>query len=311
MDYHNENDPFAVSWLSELMARGLIRQGHIDSRSIVDVHPDDLNGYTHCHFFSGIGGWAYALQLAQWPPTIPVWTGSCPCQPFSIIGTHTGESDERHLWPELARLVDKRRPATILGEQVASKAGREWFNGIRIDLEGMQFAVAAADLCAACVGAPTGYQRLYWVAQASGKGLEGFAGHGYGGEEPGRFNTVESGPITTAGASMSDPSSLDAVPMLRGLHLHNSRDARLRLRLPADGGMGDGPLRPWADFDALPCFDGWRRVESGTFPLVNGIPKRVGRFRGFGNAINPILAAEFIGAYMDTQTKGGQPCQHY
>ena len=55
----------------------------------------------------------------------------------------------------------------------------------------------------------------------------------------------------------------------------------------------------WSDADWLGCRDGkFRPVEPGTFPLANGIPARVGRLRGYGNAIVPQVAAEFIKAFM-------------
>ena len=166
MNYYNEYDPYAATWLRELIAYGAIPNGHVDTRSIRDVQPSDLSGYTQCHFFAGIGGWPYALRLANWDPARPVWTGSCPCQPFSVAGKGLGTKDERHLWPEMFRLIRECRPATVFGEQVASKAGREWLSGVFTDLEGVGYAAAGADLCAAGVGAPHIRQRLWWVAQS-------------------------------------------------------------------------------------------------------------------------------------------------
>lgn len=84
--YYNEIDPFAAAWLRRLIARGLIAPGDVDTRSITDVRADDLVSYVQCHFFAGIGGWSLALRLAGWPDDRPVWTGSCPCQPFSGAG---------------------------------------------------------------------------------------------------------------------------------------------------------------------------------------------------------------------------------
>jgi hypothetical protein len=56
----------------------------------------------------------------------------------------------------------------------------------------------------------------------------------------------------------------------------------------------------WSPCDWLPCADGKSRpVEPGTFPLAHGVPARMGRLRGYGNAIVPQVAAAFIGAYMD------------
>ena len=84
--YYNEHDAYAAAWLRNLIAAGHIAAGDVDARDIQDVTPDDLTGYTQCHFFAGLGGWSYALRLAGWPDDRPVWTGSCPCQPFSTAG---------------------------------------------------------------------------------------------------------------------------------------------------------------------------------------------------------------------------------
>ena len=172
MNYYNEYDAGAAAWLRELINQNLIPYGHVDTRSITEVKPDDLKGYTQCHFFAGIGGWSYALHLAGWPADKPVWTGSCPCQPFSVAGRGKGVDDERHLWPVFAKLIQACQPPTVFGEQVASKAGRDWLAGVFADLEGMGYSRAGADICAAGVGAPHIRQRLFWVANSNDKGLE-------------------------------------------------------------------------------------------------------------------------------------------
>jgi DNA (cytosine-5)-methyltransferase 1 len=170
VNFYNENDPKAAAWLRELIKAGHIAAGVVDERSIRDVRPGDLTGFCQCHFFAGIGGWSYALRLAGWPDDEPVWTGSCPCQPFSSAGKAQGLCDERHLWPAFRGLIAECHPAIVFGEQVASKDGRAWLAGVRSDLEGDGYAVGAADLCAACVGAPHIRQRLYWVGIADRAG---------------------------------------------------------------------------------------------------------------------------------------------
>jgi DNA (cytosine-5)-methyltransferase 1 len=246
MHYYNEIDPKACAWLRELMKAGLIPEGVIDDRSIVDVRPDDLRGFRQCHFFAGIAGWAEALRLAQWPDDRDVWTASCPCQPFSVAGKGRAHSDERHLWPILRQLVRVRRPATVIGEQVASPLGRKWLAGVFADLEGMGYACAGADLCAASVGAPHIRQRLYWVGNASSDG----------------------------------------------------REVRQQLHGELRGtGFGEGcaPCRH-------KCTDGkTRRIspEPGVFPLAHGVSGRMGLLRGYGNAIVPACAAEFIKAFLE------------
>ena len=164
MNYYNEIDPFAAAWLRNLIAKKLIADGDVDQRSIRDVQPEDLRGYAQCHFFAGIGGWPYALRLAEWPDDKAVWTGSCPCQPFSEAGLKRGKDDPRHLWPEFSRLISKREPSIIFGEQIAGNGGLEWLAGVQDDMEAKNYAFAAVDLCSACVGSPTRRQRLYWAA---------------------------------------------------------------------------------------------------------------------------------------------------
>ena len=164
VNYYNENDPKLAEWLRNLIKAKLLPEGEVDDRSIADVKGTDLAGFDQCHFFAGIGGWPLALELAGWPTTRPVWTGSCPCQPFSNAGKQGGTSAPRHLWPQFQRLINECKPPTIIGEQVASKSGRAWLAGVRTDLERLDYGVGAADLCGASIGSPHIRQRLYWVA---------------------------------------------------------------------------------------------------------------------------------------------------
>lgn len=164
--YYNENEPFAAEWLGNLKDAGLIPAGDIDTRSIKDVQPHDLDGYEQCHFFAGIGGWPLALRIAGWPDDAEIWTGSCPCQPFSDAGKKRGTEDPRHLWPDFLRLIAAREPATAFGEQVASKDGRQWLSGVRADVEALGYEFGAADLCAAGIAAPHIRQRLFWLADS-------------------------------------------------------------------------------------------------------------------------------------------------
>jgi DNA (cytosine-5)-methyltransferase 1 len=178
--YYNEHDPFAAAWLRELIADGLIAHGEVDERSIEDVRPSDLAGFVQCHFFAGIGIWSLALREAGWPDDAPIWTGSCPCQPFSAAGKGGGFDDERHLWPAFHWLIEQRAPELVVGEQVASKDGLAWLDLVSSDVEASGYAFGAADTCAAGFGAPHIRQRLYWMADAMPAGrAEGRAFPGY------------------------------------------------------------------------------------------------------------------------------------
>jgi len=168
--YYNEIDPFAAAWLRELIKAGLIADGEVDERSITDVRPDDLRGFVQCHFFAGIGGWSYALRLAGWPDDRAVWTGSCPCQPFSSAGQGYGEEDTRDLWPAWFRIISELRPVVCFGEQVADAARNGWFDRLCSDVEGENYAVGSCVLGAHSACAPHIRQRLYFVADASRRG---------------------------------------------------------------------------------------------------------------------------------------------
>lgn len=162
--YYNEIDPSAAAWLRRLIAKGLIADGEVDERSIEDVKPDDLLGFTQCHFFAGIGGWSYALRLAGWQDDQPVWTGSCPCQPFSAAGKGNGFTDERHLWPAFFHLIENARPEQIFGEQVAGKDGAEWLGLVCDDLEAAGYDIGAVIFPSHAVGSPQLRERTYFGA---------------------------------------------------------------------------------------------------------------------------------------------------
>ena len=324
---YNENEPFAIQWLEQLQERNLIPEGKIDGRSITDIRPEDCDRTSH--FFAGIGGWAYALQLAGWNPARDVWTGSCPCQPFSIAGKNSefadAIEDKRNLWPIWLRLIAEYRPATIFGEQTSSKLGREWLSGVRADLEALGYAVGAADLCAASVNAPHRRQRLYWVAHTRHGGDRGRDGlrdteaepidqtgtdaqSGQGREDQGWLGTLD---VLTDGSSeyAGHDSVHGLVNPLRGGASNPDTEAKQGsdgqdFRVSGQTGLSDF----WDDYDIAQCraIDGtvqYRRVEPGLQPLVDGIPSRLrtGLIKGYGNAIVPQLAATFIRSFLEAE----------
>lgn len=280
MNYYNENDPFVASWLRALIEDKQIPKGHVDERSIKDVKAKDLEGFTQHHFFAGIGGWSLALKLAGWPEDRPVWTGSCPCQPFSATGSRKGEKDSRHLWPEFKRLIAKRCPPVVFGEQVASADGRLWFSGVRSDLERMGNIVGGADLCSAGVGAPHARQRIFWVAYAGTERLQRSRKHGEFAQDS----------QSRRWPRLADGLGYAALDGWRQKRANTGRCASLReAQIRQQRSRNDGSF--------VPCSDGFsRRVEPGIFPLVDAgtIRNRVALLRGAGNAINPFLGAEFI-----------------
>jgi len=378
--FYNEIDPFAAAWLRELIKAGHIAPGVVDERSIEDIKPKDLDGFSQCHFFAGIGVWSYALRNAGWPDDRPVWTGSCPCQPFSAAGQGAGFDDERHLWPAFHHLIKECTPAAVFGEQVASKDAGPWIDLVQTDMEALGYAFGAVPFPSAGVGAPHIRDRLFWVANSDSRQRNGVAikrgdvrdGQNSGwakkrGELESRSNDgwlahndsngrsaqpiagvhnaqhyVE--PCGGAGGlghtlmpgrqPVSDEPGSDATgvgsPRRESVELSQTSgnaggldDARQdhdaaqvsaasvgqsQADRPANlaGGSGVSPCAGpgptngfWADADWLLCRDGkFRPVEPGTFPLAHGSPARVGRLRGYGNAINAHQAQIFIEALM-------------
>jgi DNA (cytosine-5)-methyltransferase 1 len=300
--YYNEFDPYAAQWLRNLIAAGHIAPGDVDTRSIAEVKPDDLRSYTQCHFFAGIGGWSYALRLAGWPDGRPVWTGSCPCQPFSAAGKQRGSDDERHLWPAFFALIRECRPAKVFGEQVAGAAGLAWLDHVCADLEGAGYAAAAADLCAAGAGAFHIRQRLYWVAHDDAPGLgEQRIAQLLDGQRPARRHDADGRGALGGWLGDTDDEGLEIERRFPGV----SRVAR---------GAGErqaaeraDPLAAWADIEWIECSDGKARpTQPGLFPLAHGIPNRVGRLRAYGNALVPQVAAYFVMANVEVSRRLGE-----
>lgn len=167
--YVNEFDPNAAAWIRELMKMKALPEGEVDERSITDVEPSDITGFTQCHFFAGIGGWLQALILGRIPWDLRLASASLPCQPWSASGLQLGEEDDRHLYPTFHNLVLACRWPLIFGEQVSSSKvvgpvhrpdrlplrGEEppvWYSGIRDSLESASYTVGALDIPAPGIG---------------------------------------------------------------------------------------------------------------------------------------------------------------
>lgn len=306
--YYNEVDPFAAQWLRNLISANQIAFGDVDDRSISDVTPHDLTGYTQCHFFAGIGGWSLALRMAGWSDDRPVWTGSCPCQPFSQAGSGGGVTDERHLWPHWFHLIRVARPGIIFGEQVADAIKHGWLDLVSDDLEGEGYAIGAVCVPACGVGAPHIRQRLWFVADESHAGRQARGSDGI---------RIESGREVRSAAYQGE-SNLESLVNHHQQSHGNGSSRRGITELANHGVVGNNnnkgpqgrvPVRECTDqqsawspslVDWVYCTDEkWRPVEAGTFPLADGVPGRVGLLRGYGNAIVPEVGAEIIRAYME------------
>ena len=292
--WYNDTDPYAARWLQNLIDAGHIAPGVVDTRDIRDISSDDLTQYTQLHFFAGIGGWSLALRQAGWPGDRPVWTGSCPCQPFSNSGAQKGFDDERHLWPAWFKLIKSCQPPTIFGEQVAAKAALDWFDLVSDDLQRAGYAVGAADLCAASVAAPHIRQRLWFGATRR-------VAHPDGGIAP----RASKRPDAAAPAHGEPPADRTGRPGdLVGLDHADLARSQGRSPLCSSDQRTAGTAgldSAWRDLDWLWCQDGkYRPTQPGLCPLADGISNRVGRLRAYGNAIVPQVGAAFVQAFEES-----------
>lgn len=331
MNYYNEFEPYAAQWLRNLIAEGLIPAGDVDTRSITDVQPDDLAGYRQCHFFAGIGGWSLAARLAGWPDNRELWTGSAPCQPFSVAGKGKAQADDRHLWPHLFRLARARRPAVLMGEQVAAAVGKDWIDGVFADLEGIGYTCGASVVPACAVDAPHRRDRLWFVAHALRQGSHACALGGVHRGEEGAGTRDVCAPRLCGAGNVADANCAGFEPRRR--HDPSERHGNATAAARSTGGdrASTGPVPNSQSIGEREPHDqdptisvgwptrlvlvershwdgaGWvighdgkaRRVEPSIRLLAHGVPSRVGRLRAYGNAIAPPLAAEVIGAYLD------------
>ena len=314
--YYNEHDPKAAAWLRELIKQGELNDGEVDERDIRDVCPNDLGGFTECHFFAGIGVWARAVRDTQLAEGKIVWTGSCPCQPFSAAGERKGVDDERHLWPDWFWLIRQCRPDIVLGEQVGGKNGYAWFDLVSHDMEGEGYAIGAADTPACGYGAPHIRNRLYFVGLADADGRNGGAkrkqrGRQFGfqseggcadrmadAERHGRNRREQRGTdgraesancCSNVGLAKSNNTEWRANDTGRNDRIRNDAGRKKGSSDVAERRKDDrpGPLNGfWRDADWIFCRDNkWRPVKSALEPLAHGIAGRVGLLRGAGNAL--------------------------
>lgn len=161
----------------------------------------------HVDLFSGIGGFALACrwlgvetvgfcEIEDYPqrvlrknfPGVPIhgdirtltkeiideWggcdliTGGFPCQPFSTAGKRRGTEDDRHLWPEMFRVIDECRPRFVLGENVANFSNMA-LEETCLDLESIGYEVRPVVVPAVSVGAIHQRSRTWIMAHDAGQ----------------------------------------------------------------------------------------------------------------------------------------------
>jgi DNA (cytosine-5)-methyltransferase 1 len=111
----------------------------------------------------------------QWRDDDIILTGGFPCQPYSSAGKRLGKEDERHLWPEMLRIISEIKPKFIVGENVFGLLnwnGGMVFAEVCSDLEHQGYEITPVVIPAAAVNAPHGRDRVWFVAYSTGNGFK-------------------------------------------------------------------------------------------------------------------------------------------
>lgn len=218
------------------------------------------------------------------------------CQPFSVAGKQQAQKDDRHLWPYWYRLIREYKPATVFAEQVTGAIAFGWLDQVADDLEAEGYAFGAVVLPACSVGAPHKRDRLWFLGNSQHDGQstrthQGIVGSDARSSKEGQECTKQS---TGAGnpAHMADTHRTGLEGHRKLGYVHAAQGRQDASRHFAESSMA------WIE-----CPDGKQRaVEPSICLLVDGIPSRLRKaaLQGYGNAIVPQVAAEFIKAYMET-----------
>tara|TARA_R110002073_G_scaffold31163_1_gene95895 strand:+ start:619 stop:1530 length:912 start_codon:yes stop_codon:yes gene_type:complete len=237
-------------------------------------------------------------------PDPDVILGGFPCQPFSSAGLQKAQSDSRHLWPEMFRLIKECRPSWVIGENVIGivKLG---LDEVLTDLENEGYATRTFNIPACAIGAPHLRQRVWIIAHSDSKrksngaidaqaqgelvadpSISGLQEHGYGQTK----DAIE------RSKDVADPQSKRHG---RGSSKKCGNEQRIILPKEQEGGeMGreaEGcgePHRP----------DQWWESEPPVGRLAHGVPNRVSQIRALGNSIIPQIAKEIGNAIKTAET---------
>ena len=125
------------------------------------LHHDDVHTFTKKLLDEKIKGWNSKDVILS---------GGFPCQPYSNAGKRKGNKDERHLFPEMLRIIREVRPRWIVGENVRGLV--DWngglvFDEIHFDLENLGYEIQSFVLPACSKDAPHRRDRIWIVAHTN------------------------------------------------------------------------------------------------------------------------------------------------
>jgi DNA (cytosine-5)-methyltransferase 1 len=266
----------------------------------------------HLDLFSGIGGFALAAQwagietvgfceynpkarriIAKNFPGVPIHedvrtldpkqyegidiiTGGYPCQPFSHAGKRQGEDDDRHLWPAMRSIIEGARPRWVIAENVAGHVTMG-LDTVLSEMESIGYTCWPVVIPACAVDAPHRRDRVWIVGHANSA-----------------RRSESNAPLARGSTEQSDsngqPDSDAECEQCEGrCEIADTRDATIQGELGRMGGE-----RAWCQWTP----------EPGVDRVAHGIPRRVDRLHGLGNAIVPQVAAELLRAIVSLENIG-------
>ena len=283
--------------------------------------------------FSGIGGFARGLEATDffetscfvetepycqavlnhhWPdvpilgdiknvkatdlPTRPdVICGGFPCQPYSVAGRQEAQSDSRHLWPEMFRLIRECRPTWIIGENVTGLISLG-LDEVLADLESEGYATRTFNISACSVGAPHLRQRLWIIAHSDSESEPDGTFDGNARQRQLGFDF------------MADSSSIRLQKHGHGKtenvvqRSETVADPDIDDRWRRSGTKSSGRESRMEHWSGSKCGrpEQWWEVEPDVGRLVNGLPNRVSQLRALGNSIVPQIAQQIGEAIKET-----------
>lgn len=232
----------------------------------------------------------------EWAGNVDLLTGGFPCQPFSAAGRRKGTEDDRHLWPEMLRVIREFNPRWIIAENVGGLI--TWSGGlvleqVHTDLEAAGYEVQAFVIPAVAVGAPHRRDRVWIIAHALGSDALGDAGAFSGAKEKARLQERnEVGQLGKPSGVRDDAANSSGSRWRKGNTKRSGPRKRTspqekRGRFTHSGGTWD---------------EDWPAAAARLCALDDGLPGGLARPRGWrnaalkgaGNAIVPQVAAEIM-----------------
>ena len=217
--------------------------------------------------------------------TVDVVAGGYPCQPFSVAGRRAGADDERHLWPMFADCIRVVRPRYAMLENVSGHLSLG-FGDVQADLATLGYDSRWDCIPAAAVGAPHLRDRIFVVAtrrpsmDTNSDSEPRRPEHGIASAWPSPMaNTYDKRQTSIASTETNGRHHVV------GSSTNVADTGCVTAQIPASGRQSTVAQSEWR---------AWWQVEPGVGRVVDGVPHRMDRLRGLGNAVVPQVA-EHIG----------------